>query len=245
MRGARPAVVPIISGRAWITGVHQYMLDPDDPWPQGYRLSDTWPMHGLNRRTGSPRHAQRATCLAHDRSHRFAHRRRADARRHRRRARSRPGPLAERRERFRRELDRFRSAVVNEPRGSRRRGRRAARAARRPVLRRRRHLLQQRRLPRHVRPRHDRPGGHARPPRAHRAGRPPDRDARRAPSRATLHRGRRRVTSSNVPSYRTRRRSRSTCRARRDRAATWRGAATGSSSSRTTARSWRSQRRPA
>jgi proline racemase len=39
----RPAVTPIISGRAWITGVHQYMLDPDDPWPQGYRLSDTWP----------------------------------------------------------------------------------------------------------------------------------------------------------------------------------------------------------
>ena len=39
----RPAVVPVISGRAWITGVHQYMLDPDDPWPQGYRLSDTWP----------------------------------------------------------------------------------------------------------------------------------------------------------------------------------------------------------
>ena len=39
----RPAVVPIISGRAWITGTHQYMLDPDDPYPAGYRLSDTWP----------------------------------------------------------------------------------------------------------------------------------------------------------------------------------------------------------
>jgi proline racemase len=39
----RPAVVPIISGRAWITGVHQYMLDPSDPYPAGYRLSDTWP----------------------------------------------------------------------------------------------------------------------------------------------------------------------------------------------------------
>ena len=22
---------------------HQYYLDPDDPWPEGYRLSDTWP----------------------------------------------------------------------------------------------------------------------------------------------------------------------------------------------------------
>ncbi len=34
---------PLISGRAWITGVSQYMLDPADPWPSGYRLSDTWP----------------------------------------------------------------------------------------------------------------------------------------------------------------------------------------------------------
>jgi proline racemase len=41
--GARPAIVPIISGRAWITGVSQYMLDPADPWPSGYRLADTWP----------------------------------------------------------------------------------------------------------------------------------------------------------------------------------------------------------
>jgi trans-L-3-hydroxyproline dehydratase len=41
--GGRPAILPEISGRAWITGVHQHMLDPDDPWPGGYRLSDTWP----------------------------------------------------------------------------------------------------------------------------------------------------------------------------------------------------------
>jgi trans-L-3-hydroxyproline dehydratase len=41
--GGRPAIAPIISGRAWITGVNQYMLDPDDPWPSGYRLADTWP----------------------------------------------------------------------------------------------------------------------------------------------------------------------------------------------------------
>ncbi|KEQ05351.1 trans-3-hydroxy-L-proline dehydratase [Pseudorhizobium pelagicum] len=39
----RPAIVPQISGRAWITGTHQYMLDPADPWPDGYRLADTWP----------------------------------------------------------------------------------------------------------------------------------------------------------------------------------------------------------
>ena len=36
------AIVPEVSGRAWITGTHQHMLDPDDPWPGGYRLSDTW-----------------------------------------------------------------------------------------------------------------------------------------------------------------------------------------------------------
>jgi len=39
----RPAVVPSLAGRAWITGTHQHMLDPTDPWPAGYRLSDTWP----------------------------------------------------------------------------------------------------------------------------------------------------------------------------------------------------------
>ncbi len=38
----RPAIVPEISGRGWITGIHQHMLDPTDPWPGGYRLSDTW-----------------------------------------------------------------------------------------------------------------------------------------------------------------------------------------------------------
>ncbi len=41
--GGKPAIVPTVSGRAWITGTHQLMLDPDDPWPEGYRLADTWP----------------------------------------------------------------------------------------------------------------------------------------------------------------------------------------------------------
>jgi trans-L-3-hydroxyproline dehydratase len=40
--GDKPAILPEISGRAWITGTHQHMLNPEDPWPQGYRLSDTW-----------------------------------------------------------------------------------------------------------------------------------------------------------------------------------------------------------
>ncbi|MDH0748298.1 proline racemase family protein [Pseudomonas sp. GD03842] len=40
----RPAIVPSLSGRAWITGTHQHMLDPSDPWPEGYKLTDTWPV---------------------------------------------------------------------------------------------------------------------------------------------------------------------------------------------------------
>jgi len=38
-----PAITPEISGRAWITGTRTEMLDPDDPFPGGYKLSDTWP----------------------------------------------------------------------------------------------------------------------------------------------------------------------------------------------------------
>jgi proline racemase len=33
-----PAIVPEITGRAWITGMGQYLLDPDDPFPAGFRL---------------------------------------------------------------------------------------------------------------------------------------------------------------------------------------------------------------
>ena len=36
------AIIPEISGRGWITGIHQHTLEPTDPWPEGYRLSDTW-----------------------------------------------------------------------------------------------------------------------------------------------------------------------------------------------------------
>jgi proline racemase len=41
--GDKAAILPSIRGRAWITGTHQIMLDPDDPWPAGYRVADTWP----------------------------------------------------------------------------------------------------------------------------------------------------------------------------------------------------------
>lgn len=39
----KTAIRPTVSGRAWITGRRQLILDPSDPWPAGYRLSDTWP----------------------------------------------------------------------------------------------------------------------------------------------------------------------------------------------------------
>ncbi len=36
--GPYPAVVPTVTGRAWITGTAQYILDPDDPFPAGFLL---------------------------------------------------------------------------------------------------------------------------------------------------------------------------------------------------------------
>jgi proline racemase len=36
--GSVPAVVPEVSGRAWITGMAQYLLDPSDPFPAGFVL---------------------------------------------------------------------------------------------------------------------------------------------------------------------------------------------------------------
>lgn len=38
----RPAVITSVAGQAWITGIGQYGLDPTDPFPAGYTLSDTW-----------------------------------------------------------------------------------------------------------------------------------------------------------------------------------------------------------
>ena len=38
----RPAVQPVISGRGWIHGIHQIGVDPADPYPLGYTVSDTW-----------------------------------------------------------------------------------------------------------------------------------------------------------------------------------------------------------
>jgi proline racemase len=36
--GGRPAIVPEITGRAWVTGTSQYLLDPTDPFPTGFSL---------------------------------------------------------------------------------------------------------------------------------------------------------------------------------------------------------------
>lgn len=40
--GAHPAVVPTITGRAWITGFGQYVLDADDPFQTGFTVGDIW-----------------------------------------------------------------------------------------------------------------------------------------------------------------------------------------------------------
>ena len=38
----RPAVIAEISGRGWIYGIHQIGVDPTDPWPLGFKVSDCW-----------------------------------------------------------------------------------------------------------------------------------------------------------------------------------------------------------
>jgi proline racemase len=48
--GAHDAIVPAISGRAWITGFHQLVVDPSDPLAGGFTLPDTW---GSGQRAGT------------------------------------------------------------------------------------------------------------------------------------------------------------------------------------------------
>lgn len=40
--GSYTAVVPTVSGRAWITGMATYVVDADDPFPEGFTLGDIW-----------------------------------------------------------------------------------------------------------------------------------------------------------------------------------------------------------
>ncbi len=37
-RGGVLYVRPKVTGRAWITGFHQFVLDPEDPLPEGFRI---------------------------------------------------------------------------------------------------------------------------------------------------------------------------------------------------------------
>ncbi|KAI5478056.1 proline racemase family [Pseudohyphozyma bogoriensis] len=45
--GEVEAVLPSVGGQAWIMGFHQYVLDPTDPFPTGFRVSDLWPDNQL------------------------------------------------------------------------------------------------------------------------------------------------------------------------------------------------------
>ena len=40
--GSHTAVVPTLSGRAWITGFSQYVVDSEDPFPEGFTVGDIW-----------------------------------------------------------------------------------------------------------------------------------------------------------------------------------------------------------
>ncbi len=40
--GQYAAVVPTLSGQAWITGFAQYVVDPEDPFPEGFTVGDIW-----------------------------------------------------------------------------------------------------------------------------------------------------------------------------------------------------------
>ena len=46
MIGEYRAVVPTLSGRAWITGFAQYVVDAEDPFPEGFTVGDIWGVMG-------------------------------------------------------------------------------------------------------------------------------------------------------------------------------------------------------
>ncbi len=43
LAGNHPAVIPTITGQAWITSISQYVLDAEDPFPEGFTVGDLWP----------------------------------------------------------------------------------------------------------------------------------------------------------------------------------------------------------
>jgi proline racemase len=40
--GGLPAIVPSITGAAWITGIASYVVEPTDPFPEGFTVGDLW-----------------------------------------------------------------------------------------------------------------------------------------------------------------------------------------------------------
>jgi proline racemase len=56
--GATPAVVTSITGRAWITGIGTYLLAPDDPFPEGFTITDIWAPEDETGVLGSRRNVQ-------------------------------------------------------------------------------------------------------------------------------------------------------------------------------------------
>ena len=40
--GEYRAVIPSLSGPGWITGFASYVIDPSDPFPEGYTVGDIW-----------------------------------------------------------------------------------------------------------------------------------------------------------------------------------------------------------
>jgi proline racemase len=40
--GPHAAIVPTLTGRAWITGYAEYVVDPADPFPAGFTVGDLW-----------------------------------------------------------------------------------------------------------------------------------------------------------------------------------------------------------
>ena len=40
--GPYQAVVPTIGGTAWITAINQFVVDPSDPYPNGFTVGDIW-----------------------------------------------------------------------------------------------------------------------------------------------------------------------------------------------------------
>jgi trans-L-3-hydroxyproline dehydratase len=56
--GGRDGIVPAVRGSAWITGISEILIDPTDPFPEGYLLSDTWGVSGLDTQSEGPKDGQ-------------------------------------------------------------------------------------------------------------------------------------------------------------------------------------------